>query len=108
MTRPKANLTAAQRWWRTLADDVTPEQAQARAQAMQEEHEADKAQMEVTLPGDPQLMAGSAVDVRGLGRLDGRYVITEARHDIDVASGYVSTLAMKRLSEGRRQRTEDR
>jgi Mu transposase, C-terminal domain len=25
----KANLTAAQRWWRTLADDVTPEQAQA-------------------------------------------------------------------------------
>jgi transposase len=25
----KANLTAAQRWWRTLADDVTVEQAQA-------------------------------------------------------------------------------
>ena len=25
----KANLTAAQRWWRTLPDDVTPEQAQA-------------------------------------------------------------------------------
>jgi hypothetical protein len=25
----KANHTAAQRWWRTLADDVTPEQAQA-------------------------------------------------------------------------------
>jgi hypothetical protein len=24
----KANLTAAQRWWRTLPDDVTPEQAQ--------------------------------------------------------------------------------
>lgn len=25
----KANHTAAQRWWRTLADDLTPEQAQA-------------------------------------------------------------------------------
>ena len=25
----KANLTAAQRWWRTLPDDATPEQAQA-------------------------------------------------------------------------------
>ena len=25
----KANHTAAQRWWRTLADDTTPEQAQA-------------------------------------------------------------------------------
>ena len=25
----KANLTAAQRWWRTLPDDVTVEQAQA-------------------------------------------------------------------------------
>ena len=25
----KANLTAAQRWWRTMPDDVTPEQAQA-------------------------------------------------------------------------------
>jgi hypothetical protein len=25
----KTNHTAAQRWWRTLADDVSPEQAQA-------------------------------------------------------------------------------
>lgn len=77
----------------------TPEQAQARAQAMQARHEADKTRMDVTLPGDPALMAGAAVDVRGLARLDGRYVIIEARHDIDVASGYVTSLAMKRLRE---------
>jgi hypothetical protein len=29
----KANHSAAQRWWRTLPDDVTPAQAQARLDA---------------------------------------------------------------------------
>lgn len=77
----------------------TPEQAKAKAQAMQERHEADKTSLECTLPGDPALIAGAAVDVQGLSRLDGRYVILEARHEIDVGGGYVTSLAMKRLRE---------
>lgn len=77
----------------------TPEQAKAKARAMQERHEADKTSFECTLMGDPDLIAGAAVDVRGLARLNGRYVITEARHDIDVGGGYVTSLSMRRLRE---------
>lgn len=77
----------------------TPEQAAAKAQAMQEQREADKVSFDCTLMGDPALIAGAAVDVRGLRRLDGRYVITEARHEIGVDSGYVTTLSMQRIQE---------
>jgi len=77
----------------------TPQQARARAQAMQERHEADKTSFECSLMGDPALIAGAAVDVRGLARLDGRYVIIEARHEIDVGAGYVTALSMQRLRE---------
>lgn len=77
----------------------TPEQAKAKAQAVQERHETDKTSFECTLMGDPALIAGAAVDVRGLAKLNGRYVILEARHEIEVGGGYVTSLSMKRLRE---------
>ena len=82
-----------------VARAKTPEQAKAKAQAMQERHEADKTSFECTLMGDPALIAGAAVDIRGLAKLNGRYVILEARHDIDVGGGYATSLSMKRLRE---------
>lgn len=84
---------------KAVARAKTPEQAKAKALAMQERHEADKTSFECTLTGDPALIAGAAVDVRGLAKLNGRYVILEARHDIDAAGGYVTSLSMKRLRE---------
>ncbi|MCX8016715.1 MAG: contractile injection system protein, VgrG/Pvc8 family, partial [Rhodocyclaceae bacterium] len=59
--------------------------AEARARAEMERHALDKTSLEVTLPGDPLLAAGLAVDVLELGRASGRYVIVEARHDISRA-----------------------
>ena len=77
----------------------TPGQAKAIAEAEQARHEIDKTSLEVTLPGDALLVAGACVDVSGLARLDGRYLISEARHEIGRSSGYVSTLALKRIKE---------
>jgi phage protein D len=77
----------------------TPEQAKALASAEQARHEIDKTSLELQLPGDPLLVAGATVDIAGLARIDGRYLITEARHDIDRASGYITTLSLKRIKE---------
>ncbi len=94
-----ANTVTAKDADKKVVRAKTPEQAKAKATAMQERHEADKTSFECVLPGDPALIAGAAVDVRGLSRLDGRYVIQEARHEIDVSGGYATSLSMKRLRE---------
>lgn len=44
--------------------------------------------------GDPSLRAGTPIQVSGLrDELDGRYVLTEVTHTIDVARGYLSELS---------------
>jgi phage protein D len=77
----------------------TPAQAQAIAEAEQARHEIDKTSLEVQLPGDPLLVAGASVDVTGWSRLDGRYLIIEARHEISRNAGYATTLLLKRIKE---------
>lgn len=77
----------------------TPEQAKAIAEAEQARHEIDKTSLEVTLPGDPLLVAGATVDVAGLARLDGRYLILEARHEISRDAGYATAIQLKRIQE---------
>jgi hypothetical protein len=77
----------------------TPAQAKAIAEAEQARHEIDKTSIEVQLPGDPLLVAGAAVDVTGWSRLDGRYLIIKARHEIGRGSGYATTLMLKRIKE---------
>ncbi|TXF11936.1 phage late control D family protein [Pelomicrobium methylotrophicum] len=77
----------------------TPEQAKAIAEAEQARHEIDKTSLEVQLPGDPLLVAGATVDVAGLARLDGRYLIIEARHEISRDAGYATTVSLKRIQE---------
>lgn len=72
--------------------------AEARARAEMERHALDKTSLEVTLPGDPRLAAGLAVDVTELGRASGRYVIIEARHDISRA-GFSTSLRLKRIGD---------
>jgi hypothetical protein len=78
---------------------TTPEQARALAEAEQARHEIDKTSLELTLPGDPLLVAGACVDVTGWARLDGRYLIIEARHEISRDAGYVTALLLKRVRE---------
>jgi phage protein D len=77
----------------------TPAQAKAIAEAEQARHEIDKTGLELALPGDPLLVAGACVDVTGWQRIDGRYLITEARHEITRGAGYATTIQLKRIKE---------
>lgn len=81
-----------------IARASSTQDAAARARAEMERHALDKTALEVTLPGDPRLAAGLAVDVRELGRASGRYVIVEARHDI-ARDGYQTSLRLKRIGD---------
>jgi phage protein D len=78
---------------------TTPEQARALAEAEQARHEIDKTGLELALPGDPLLVAGACVGVTGFARLDGRYLIIEARHEISRDAGYATALSLKRIQE---------
>jgi hypothetical protein len=78
---------------------TTLAQAQALAEAEQARHEIDKTSLEVQLPGDTRLVAGATVDVTGWSRIDGRYLIITARHEISRSSGYTTMLLLKRIKE---------
>ncbi len=74
----------------------SPEDAAAQAEGEAERHAVDKTALELSLPGDPLLVAGSIVRLEGFARLDGRYLIVEARHTLSRA-GYTADLKTRRL-----------
>ena len=43
-------------------------------------------------PGDPDLCAGSNVELSGFGLFDGKYTITTAKHEVRENSGYKTTI----------------
>jgi phage protein D len=75
-------------------------QAKAIAEAEQQRREQDKVALNGTLPGDPKIVAGAIIDIHGLRRLNGLYLITQATHSIGRSGGYVTEFEAKRVKEG--------
>lgn len=73
--------------------------AQAQAEGEAERHALDKSAMTLSLPGDPAIVAGSIVGLAGFSRLDGRYLVVEARHAVSRA-GYLLEIDTRRLPDG--------
>lgn len=76
----------------------SPEDAEAQAAGEAERHALDKTALSLTLPGNPAIVAGSIIEIEGFARLDGRYLVTEARHSISRA-GYVLEIDTRRLPD---------
>lgn len=74
----------------------SPAQATAMAEAEQSRHEVDKTSLEINLEGDQRLVAGAAVTLQDFGKMDGDYVLSEARHSIS-RSGYKMSFQSKRV-----------
>lgn len=51
----------------------------------------------ITLKGDPLLVAGVNFEFTGIGKLSGKYHIEESEHSLDKESGYKCTLSIKRV-----------
>ncbi|HOP33224.1 MAG TPA: hypothetical protein PKU94_07610 [Candidatus Hydrothermia bacterium] len=52
---------------------------------------------DLTLSGNPYLVAGANVLVKGFGLLDGKYHIEEARHTISKSAGYQTAIKIRRI-----------
>jgi phage protein D len=75
-------------------------QAKAIAEAEQQRREQDKVALNGTLPGDPKIVAGAIIDIHGLRRLNGLYLVTQATHSMGRSGGYVTEFEAKRVKEG--------
>lgn len=52
---------------------------------------------DITLAGDPSLVAGEVVEISGFGRMDGKYILEEVRHTVS-ASGYTTACKVRRVN----------
>lgn len=69
------------------------ESAQAAARAKYRELATREASLELTLPGDPSLMAESPLRMSGWGRdVDGRWVVRRARHVLTPGAGFTTEI----------------
>ncbi len=74
-------------------------EAKALAEKMLRMHNKFAKTCSFTVPGDPSLVAGANVDIKGFGPFDGKYVINQAKHSIGT-SGYQTTISLRNTLEG--------
>lgn len=75
----------------------TAAQAEARARALLHRANARRATGTLTLPGEPMLMAGLVIDLVGLGRMDGRWLIEASHHWLDRSGGYTTEAEVRHV-----------
>lgn len=71
------------------------EQAKAKAGAAIEEANIEATQLELTMFGNPRLVAGMNFELLDLGKLGGVYNIVKSRHDMDRSGGYRTEIEAK-------------
>lgn len=72
--------------------------AQAKAQAALDKANLQQTAGNLTLPGNPNLVAGTTFELADCGKLSGKYLVESARHHIDRGGGYTTELEVKRVS----------
>ncbi|MEX3555629.1 MAG: Cro/Cl family transcriptional regulator, partial [Burkholderia gladioli] len=79
------------------AEDDT--QAHLKAQAALERANDDQTGASLTLYGDTALAAGVNLALTGLGKMTGKYHITQSKHRVSRQQGYTTELELKRVRE---------
>lgn len=74
-------------------------EAKALAEKMLRMHNKFAKTCSFTVPGDPVLVAGANVDIKGFGPFDGKYTISQAKHSLGT-SGYQTTISLRNTLEG--------
>lgn len=82
-------------WWAVSSIG----EAKSLAEKMLRMHNKFSKTCQFTTPGDPNLVAGANVDVKGFGAFDGKYVIKQAKHSLG-SSGYQTTISLRNTLEG--------
>lgn len=75
----------------------TVEQAEARAEAALSEQNEDQSAGDITLIGNPKLVAGTTILLRNLGVFSGKYLIKSSRHTFLRNQGYTTSIEVRML-----------
>ncbi|WP_419851641.1 phage late control D family protein [Actinobacillus pleuropneumoniae] len=75
----------------------TVEQAEARAEAALSEQNEDQSAGDITLIGNPKLVAGTTILLRNLGVFSGKYLIKSSRHTILRNQGYTTSIEVRMI-----------
>lgn len=68
------------------------EQAQVIAKSYLEKANKLQQSGSVSMPGNPFVIAGNVIELTGLGKMSGNYIIRSSAHTVDVLTGWVSDL----------------
>lgn len=71
---------------------------QAKTQAALEAANLQQTAGDLTVPGNPKLVAGTTFELADCGKLSGKYLVESARHRLDRGGGYVTELEVKRVA----------
>lgn len=74
------------------------EQINARAEAALSEQNDDQQAGNITVIGNPKLVAGNTVRLMGFGFFSGKYLIKSARHSYTKSQGYLTELEVRMLT----------
>lgn len=71
------------------------EQAIIQAQVALAQKNVSKIEGSLSLIGTPYLVAGSNVEIKGIGNFSGKYHLAQVKHSIDKSSGYTTSLEVE-------------
>ena len=75
------------------------QQARLKADAALDRANEDQTGGTLTMPGQVKLMAGVTVTLEDFGKMNGKYVVTQARHRVSRNSGYSTEVDVKRVRD---------
>lgn len=78
---------------------ATKDEAKALAEKHLRLHNKYNKSATFTMPGNPALVAGVTVELKGWGAFDGKYIIAQAKHTVG-GSGYTTQIKLRRVLEG--------
>ncbi|OMH40220.1 phage late control D family protein [Desulfurobacterium indicum] len=73
------------------------EEAKIRARAERYKYDSKEKTGRITMPGNPQVMAGLVVALKGFGLMDGNWLIERTRHTISRTGGWVTEMEVKKI-----------
>lgn len=81
-----------------IVRETVENEGQAKAIAEEKLRKAnnDEVELEITLMGRSDLLAGSNLDITGLGKLSGKYQIQTVKHTLSRSSGWVSNVNLEK------------
>ncbi|WP_116743851.1 phage late control D family protein [Actinobacillus suis] len=80
-----------------VARGESQEQVNARGEAALASQNEDQSAGDVTVIGNPKLVAGSTILLKNLGVFSGKYLIKSSRHSIARNQGYLTTIEVRML-----------